>query len=35
MDNYKGDFPGVSSQKDKNYYAENCPDPILFFGELI
>ncbi|MFP4287644.1 MAG: peptidoglycan DD-metalloendopeptidase family protein [Bacteroidales bacterium] len=35
MDNYRGDFPGVSSQKDKNFYAENCPDPILFFHELI
>lgn len=27
--NYIGDYPGVCSQKDLNYYLENCPDPDL------
>ncbi|MFW5891973.1 MAG: peptidoglycan DD-metalloendopeptidase family protein [Bacteroidota bacterium] len=35
MDVYKGDYPGVSSEKEKNFYAENCPDPVLFFHELM
>lgn len=24
-----GDYPGVCSKKDQNYYLENCPDPNL------
>ncbi len=35
MGEYKGDYPGVSNDKQKNYYAENCPDPILFFHQLV
>lgn len=27
--NYKGDYPGVCSQKDFAYYSKNCPDPNL------
>lgn len=27
--NYLGDYPGVCSEKDLNYYLENCPDPNL------
>lgn len=26
---YTGDYPGVCSKKDLNYYLENCPDPNL------
>ncbi|HSN48609.1 MAG TPA: peptidoglycan DD-metalloendopeptidase family protein, partial [Flavobacterium sp.] len=26
---YFGDYPGVCSQKDLDYYLENCPDPNL------
>ncbi|RTY87511.1 peptidoglycan DD-metalloendopeptidase family protein [Flavobacterium sp. GT3R68] len=26
---YSGDYPGVCSQKDLEYYSENCPDPNL------
>ena len=25
--NYFGDYPGVCSEKDRDYYLENCPDP--------
>ncbi|WP_223033927.1 peptidoglycan DD-metalloendopeptidase family protein [Hanstruepera marina] len=27
--NYKGDYPGVTSQKDLQFYLNNCPDPNL------
>ncbi|MEK6154859.1 peptidoglycan DD-metalloendopeptidase family protein [Flavobacteriaceae bacterium 3-367] len=26
---YKGDYPGVCTTKDKEYYAKNCPNPNL------
>lgn len=26
---YNGDYPGVCSQKDLDFYLENCPDPNL------
>ncbi|MEX0998308.1 MAG: peptidoglycan DD-metalloendopeptidase family protein [Flavobacteriaceae bacterium] len=26
---YLGDYPGVCSKKDLNYFSENCPDPNL------
>ncbi|MDB4289596.1 peptidoglycan DD-metalloendopeptidase family protein [Flavobacteriaceae bacterium] len=26
---YEGDYPGVSSQKDLDFYSANCPDPNL------
>ncbi|MEM6719335.1 MAG: peptidoglycan DD-metalloendopeptidase family protein [Bacteroidota bacterium] len=29
MQDYSGDYPGVSSQKDVRFYKENCPDPNL------
>ncbi len=29
MENYKGDYPGVSNLKDIERYKENCPDPNL------
>ena len=27
--NYFGDYPGVCSKNDLNYYLENCPDPNI------
>ena len=27
--NYLGDYPGVCSEKDLNYYLKNCPNPNL------
>lgn len=27
IQNYKGDYPGVCSKKDLNFYLNNCPDP--------
>ncbi|WP_420570858.1 peptidoglycan DD-metalloendopeptidase family protein [Kordia sp.] len=32
MQDYKGDYPGVASQKDLGFYKENCPDPNLLLG---
>ncbi len=32
MQHYKGDYPGVSSQKDLEFYRQNCPDPNLLLG---
>jgi len=32
MQGLKGDYPGVCSQRDLTYYANNCPDPIKFSG---
>lgn len=29
IQNKKGDYPGVCSYKDLNFYAENCPNPNL------
>lgn len=29
MQNFSGDYPGVSSQQDLAFYKENCPDPNL------
>ena len=29
LENKKGDFPGVCSLKDLEFYQENCPDPNL------
>lgn len=29
MGNYFGDYPGVCSKNDLDYYLENCPDPNL------
>lgn len=28
MDDYSGDYPGVCSPEDLDYYSENCPDPL-------
>ena len=30
MQGYTGDYPGVCSQRDVAFYAENCPDPATF-----
>lgn len=30
MKGWKGDFPGVSSKKDQDGHAQNCPNPISF-----
>jgi len=27
MENYRGDYPGVSSRNDLEFYSGNCPDP--------
>lgn len=29
IEDYTGDYPGVCSKKDLDYYLENCPDPNL------
>jgi len=29
IENYWGDYPGVCTAKDLNFYIENCPDPNL------
>lgn len=29
IEDYEGDYPGVSSQNDLNFYSANCPDPNL------
>jgi murein DD-endopeptidase MepM/ murein hydrolase activator NlpD len=29
---YKGDYPGVTSKKELDFYKENCPDPNLLLG---
>ena len=29
IENYFGDYPGVCSKNDLDYYLENCPDPNL------
>ena len=30
MQGFTGDYPGVCSQRDVAFYAENCPDPATF-----
>lgn len=32
MQDYKGDYPGVSNQLDLDFYKFNCPDPNLLIG---
>lgn len=32
MGAYWGDYPGVSSEKDLDYYSQNCPDPAPMIG---
>jgi murein DD-endopeptidase MepM/ murein hydrolase activator NlpD len=29
IEDYSGDYPGVCSKKDLDYYLDNCPDPNL------
>ncbi|WP_250434118.1 peptidoglycan DD-metalloendopeptidase family protein [Hanstruepera flava] len=29
IENYNGDYPGVSNKKDLQFYVNNCPDPNL------
>lgn len=35
LQGWQGDYPGVATQSDARYLLENCPDPIVFFPELI
>jgi murein DD-endopeptidase MepM/ murein hydrolase activator NlpD len=30
MQGFQGDYPGVCSLRDINFYANNCPDPAGF-----
>lgn len=32
LGNYQGDYPGVCSSNNVNYYRENCPDPKLLLN---
>ncbi len=32
LQNFKGDYPGVSNQLDLEFYTQNCPDPNLLLG---
>lgn len=32
IENYKGDYPGVSSVNTLNFYQNNCPDPNWLLG---
>lgn len=32
MEDYRGDYLGVCSAEDLDYYAHNCPDPNLLLG---
>ncbi|MEP5254000.1 MAG: peptidoglycan DD-metalloendopeptidase family protein [Winogradskyella arenosi] len=32
IQDFKGDYPGVSNLKDIAFYKENCPDPNLLLG---
>ena len=32
LGNFYGDYPGVSSTKDLEFYKKNCPDPNLLLG---
>lgn len=29
ISDYKGDYPGVCAEKDRQFYLQNCPDPDL------
>jgi murein DD-endopeptidase MepM/ murein hydrolase activator NlpD len=31
MQGFHGDYPGVCSQRDLAFFAENCPDPATFY----
>lgn len=30
MQGYRGDYPGVCSLRDVNFYTNNCPDPVIY-----
>ncbi len=32
MEDKQGDYPGVCYEKDVDYYFENCPNPLVYFG---
>lgn len=32
LGDYRGDYPGVCSSEDVEFYAKNCPDPNLILG---
>ncbi len=32
MENKLGDYPGVCHEQEVDYYFENCPNPLVFFG---
>ena len=32
LQNFKGDYPGVSNQLGLEFYTQNCPDPNLLLG---
>ena len=32
---YRGDYPGVCRESEREYYLANCPDPRLLMGEWI
>lgn len=34
MGNFWGDYPGVASEKDLDFYCQNCPDPGLWIGNI-
>lgn len=34
MQAFQGDYPGVCSQRDLPFYANNCPDPATFFDPI-
>ncbi|MFD1064113.1 peptidoglycan DD-metalloendopeptidase family protein [Winogradskyella litorisediminis] len=35
IQNYEGDYPGVSSLKDLDFYKANCPNPKYFFNGVL
>ena len=34
MQGFHGDYPGVCSQRDLSFYANNCPDPANFYPPI-
>jgi len=34
MQGFHGDYPGVCSQRDLSFYADNCPDPASFLRPI-
>jgi murein DD-endopeptidase MepM/ murein hydrolase activator NlpD len=34
MQGFHGDYPGVCSQRDLSFYANNCPDPASFLRPI-